>query len=428
MNTTFLAVALAATTALVPAAQAKESIFVVSPFATAAAKQDQIRAIGQFLAETTEAGETSHVLNGWSQETIASFKVPGDSERYTRASSRMRANPTFFKDMKAFAETPPPAADAPHIGQIDWPAVLRRVGRDFAADIPRNLIFHDVSAVYHDVRSPEFSMRGGVLFSEAHLEASRDATPFGALGQSDYLTNYTVHWGVNDGAWIVSDRHAHHAERIMSWSVSTRGGVLATFANDGATALENARSDKSRAIGAHHLNSDGRLSMIGFQRQAEAPAVSIYDRVLSDRTPALSELEQARDIEIAIRWTCACDFDLAVKPQGGKSVSFRAPSSAQGQLFKDFTSSSSLSNGWETIALTGPVDLTRTIIAANLFSGTGGRGEIRIAIAGETWAAPFEVTGRANSGDGFEQTMASGNPANMGWAVLAAAQIMGANQ
>jgi hypothetical protein len=428
MKITFIAALLAATTSLVPAAQAKESIFVVSPFASAATKDVQMRAIGEFLAETTEPGETSHILDGWSQETVASFNVPDDNERYNRPSSRMRANPAFFKDLKTFAEAPSPASDNPHSGQVDWPAVFRRVGRDFLADDPRNLIFYDVSPVYHDARSPEYSMRGGVLFSDAHLEASRDMTPFGARGQSNYLTNYTVHWSMGDDAWIVSDRHGHHAERMMALSISARSGALATFANDGATALENARSGTSRSVGDHQLNSDGRLSMIGFQQQAEAPAVSIYDRAVSSRTPDLSELEHAHDIEIAIRWTCACDFDLAVKPAGGTTISFRSPSSEQGQLFKDFTSSSSLSNGWETIALAGPIDLTRAVIAANLFSGMGGRGEIRIAIAGETWASPFGLTGRASAGDGFEQTMASGSPANTAWTVLAPAQILGVSQ
>lgn len=428
MKTTVFAAALVATTALAPAVQAKETVFVVSPFATADAKDIQMRAIGAFLAQTTEPGETSYVLDGWSQETIARFIVPDDSARYSRSSSRMRANPAFFKDMKAFAETPPPAANNPHSGQVDWPAVFRRVGRDFAANDPRDLIFYDASPVYHDARSPEFSMRGGVLFTDAHLESSRDTTPFGAQGQSTYLSNYTVHWGMADDAWIVSDRHGHHAERMMALSISARSGVLATFAKDGATALENAHSGTSRPVGDYHLNSDGRLSMIGFQLQAEAPAVSIYDRVVSERAPALLELEHAQDVEIAIRWDCACDFDLAVKPAGGTTISFRSPSSAQGQLFKDFTSSSSLSNGWETIALAGPINLTRAVIAANLFSGTGGRGEIRIAIADETWAAPFGVTGQANSGHGLDQTMTSGSPANMAWTVFAPAQIVGASE
>jgi hypothetical protein len=425
MKMTFLAVALAATTSLVPSVQAKESILVLSPFATGEAKQAQIRVIGQYLADTTEAGETSYVLDGWSQETMATFSVPDDGKRYARVSSRMRANPGFFRAMKSFADAAQPERGDQHLGQIVWPGVIRRIGRDFETKEPRDLIFFDVSPVYHDTRAPEVSMRDGRLFNDAHLALSRDVTPFGAQGQSDYLSNYTVHWGMAGGAWVVSDRHAHHAERIMALSVSTRDGTLATFATDGNTALENARAGKSRAVGDYQLNSDGRPMMFGFQAQAATPSVSIYERPVSNRVPGLSEITQARAVEVAIRWECACDFDLAVKPEGGTPISFRTPTSEQGQLFKDFTSSAALNNGWETISLPGPIDLTRAVIAANLFSGRGGNAELRLAIAGETWAMPISVTGPASGGLGYEQAMSSGRAANAAWAAPSVMDIMG---
>lgn len=426
MKTLCIAATLAATTTLVPAAHAKESIVVLSPFATSETKEVQIREIGRYLAETTEPGETSIVLNGWDAGTIARFEVPNDPDRFARVPSRMRANVTFFKEMKSFAEATPPSAENPHEGQVDWPGVIRRVGRDFATETSRDLIFYDASPIYHDARSPGFSMRDGVLFTDAHHGSSRDVSPFGAEGQSAYLKNYIVHWGMPDEAWMVSDRHGYHAERTMTLAIKTRSGVLATFDVGGATALENAKRGVARPLGDYALESDGRLAMISFQPQAEAPTTSIYDRQVSDRAPATSELFSATNVEIAIRWDCSCDFDLAVKPQGGETISFRSPSTTDGQLYKDFTSSAGLNNGWETIALPGPVDLTEAVIAANLFSGQGGEGELRIAISGETWAVPFSVAGPGNGGTGLAEIMSTGRSTRSAWTVFAADTVTGA--
>ncbi|MEL7398678.1 MAG: hypothetical protein AAFN44_20155 [Pseudomonadota bacterium] len=420
MEKLLISTILASSLLFAPEAQAKETIVVVSPFAPEEVKQEQIRDLSNHIAEITEPGETSYVLNGWTQETIARFHVPEDEDRYARTSARMRANPEFFRNMKEFAEERAPSSTETQAGQIDWPAVMRRVGRDFPAQDSRDLIFYEVSPVYHDVRSPEFSMRGGTLFSDAHLDVTRDDSPFGARDQSDLLSSYTVHWGLLNEEWAVSDRHAFQMERAIALSVEARGSVLSTFASGGITALENAANGISAPIGSFPYESDGRPVMIRFQPEEEIEEVSIYDRPLSDRSPSRNEFNAARDVEIAIRWDCNCDFDLAVQVANEVPISFRAPVGVYGTLFKDFTSSQSLNNGWETIAIPGPVDLQSVMIAVNQYRGGSGGAEVelRLAIGGETWGRMVRVDGPADRGSGFRRTIANGTPANAAWDVV----------
>ena len=413
---------------------AKESIVGLSPIGTPEQKLAEIRAIGTYLAETTNAGETSVVVNALDQSEIARFIVPDDTERYDNPRSKMRANRPFFRDTKVFAETATAPSDENFAGQIDLPAFLRTVGLNYPAKNPRDLILYGVSPVTHYVLDPGHSMLDGVLPDHDHVAASRGNSPYGTAEQTGKLTNYTLHWGMRDTDWAVSDRHQHFMEEYISLSASVRGATLSTLAATPDTALRNAKAGIDASIGDYTLAPDGTLEMIHFRpkpaEQSHDTSIPIYERVLSDRVPERGELSAAQGVELAIRWECGCDFDLAVKPHGGAIISFREPQSADGRLYKDFTSSQDLNNGWETVALSGrngSVDLTQILVAINLFSGTGRNHsvELRIAIAGETWGKRFEIRGSANGGTGFEQTLSRGRPANNAWIVPDLAKLLG---
>lgn len=162
----------------------------------------------------------------------------------------------------------------------------------------------------------------------------------------------------------------------------------------------------------------------------QADDVNVGDQLtLSQRVPDMQELRVAANVEIAIRWDCACDFDLAVQVWGDDPISFRTPRQASGTLFKDFTSSASLNTAWETIAMPGPVDLQAMTVAVNQFNGptSGAEVELRIAIDGETWGRRLSFTGPADRGAGFEQTLSRRASANPAWQVVRPADPMGAN-
>jgi len=201
-----------------------------------------------------------------------------------------------------------------------------------------------------------------------------------------------------------------------------------TFAPDSAAALRNARAGISRPVAAGAFKPDDQPNMVTFS-VAEATtevAESIYERALSERVPGVHELAEARDVEIAIRWTCDCDFDLAIQLRGTEAISYRVPETASGTLHKDFTSSEALELGWETVTLRGPVDLTTALIAINLYRGApGAEVEVRIAIDQETWGQRYRIRRAADGGQGFTKTMRTGTPANGAWVVVDALSLMG---
>lgn len=423
--------------------EAKETVAGISPFGTPTQKMSEIRAIGLHLAETTNPGETSYVVNAFGNSEIARFVVPDDAERYDNPRSKMQVNRDFFRATKEFADNaiePSDTSSGKHFaGQIDLPAFLRNVGANYPTQKARDLLLYSVSPLTHYQRDPDLSMLDGVLPDHDHLAASRANSPYGAKEQADKLVNYTIHWGLLDMEWAVSDRHQHFMEEYTSLSASLRGATLATFAPDADTALRNAKANIDTALGEHKLEADGTLEMIHFRPQVVEEvhdqsqanrSIPIYERELSTRVPEKQEVSAAMNVEIAIRWTCQCDFDLAVKPNGGSIISYREPRTSKGRLFKDFTSSQDLNNGWETVTLSGSngtVDLQQLLIAINLYSGAvrNQTVELRIAIDGETWGKEFIIQGQGNGGAGFEDTLQSGRPTNNAWIAPDIMEVLG---
>ncbi|MEM8821053.1 MAG: hypothetical protein AAGE90_16245 [Pseudomonadota bacterium] len=413
------------------AAEAKETVVGISPFGTAEEKLAEVKEVASHLLETLKPGETGWVVDAHSQALVAATTVSTEPKKSGTMQARMRADPKFFADLKRFADAARAAEGDHHPGQIDFPAFVRTIGTSFPAETERDLILFRVSPLTHDPREPGLSMAGGAVPDDAHIAAARATSVYGSADEAGLLQNYTVHWSTDGMGWSVSDRHAHFVQRFYALSVAKRGGMLATFSPDPQAALRNAKAGISAPIGSYTLKSDDAPTMILYgaaesatQTSAEMATQSIYARALSTRAPVHAELTDARDVEIAIRWQCDCDFDLAVRPADGETISYRNLETAFGRLFKDFTSSEDLDLGWETVSLPA-VDLSTTTVAMNLFRGQPGAVvELRIAIGGETWGQRFTVTGNADGGDGFAATMRKGRPANAAWIVVDPKSLM----
>ena len=427
------AAALVAAGLFAEAAYAREAVVVLSPVGNAEGKLTEVEAVALHLIDTVEPGEEAWVINGLTQEQIAHYTLGNDPERYKNQRNRMRDNAAFFRNLKGFAEAAITPKEDVFAGKIDFPSVLRTLNANYPAGEARDLIFYNVSPVTHDPRHLDFSMLGSVIPDDDHIPSSRADTIYGASGEDAYLQNYAVHWGMNGTAWRVSARHEHFMVRFISGSVTSRDGTLSTFAQDPATALRNAKAGVSERIGQFAPELDGHRTMVHLRPTAALEAGdaggSIYERTLSQRTPDQDELRAAQNVEIAIKWDCACDFDLAVQVWGDAPISFRAPRGVSGTLFKDFTSSASLNTAWETIAMPGPVDLQALTVAVNQFSGASGgaQAELRIAIIGETWGRKLRVAGPADRGAGFERTLSRRAPANPAWLIVNPMDVVGAN-
>ncbi|WP_299825307.1 hypothetical protein [uncultured Roseobacter sp.] len=413
--------------------EAREAVVILSPVGSVEGKMTEIEAVALHLIESVEPGEQAWVVNGLTQEQIAHYALNNDPERYGNQRNRVRDNAPFFRDLKTFAETAIPPKEDVFLGKIDLPSTLRTINANYPASEARDLILYGVSPVTHDPRHLDWSMLDGVIPDDDHFAASRADTPYGASGEGNYLHNYAVHWGMNGTDWSVSDRHVHFMLRYVSQSITSRSGSLATFAPDPATALRNAKEGIAERVGPFTPERDGHRTMVHFRPTAGLDAGdaggSIYERTLSQRAPDVDELRAAQNIEIAIRWDCACDFDLAVQVWGDDPISFRAPRGVSGTLFKDFTSSASLNTAWETVAMPGPVDLQALTIAVNQFSGASGgaEAELRIAIDGETWGRKLAFAGPADRGAGFERTLSRRAPANPAWLVVRPVDVVGGN-
>ncbi|MEO0683351.1 MAG: hypothetical protein AAF192_23445, partial [Pseudomonadota bacterium] len=216
--------------------------------------------------------------------------------------------------------------------------------------------------------------------------------------------------------------------RFLGLAVFARGGVLATFANEPEAALRGAAENRTAPVGDYDLKPSDTPLMILYRVAKSMDArdgdVSIHERELSRRKPARHEFEEARAVEVAIRWDCDCDFDVVVQPAGGVPISFRRTSTAFGTLRKDHTSPAALNAGWEVVQLPGPIDLTAALVALNLYSGAaGGEVELRVAIEGETWGKRFAMGRGGDGGAGFSSTLQRRAPANAAWAVVDLASL-----
>ncbi|MEM6549832.1 MAG: hypothetical protein AAF713_19090 [Pseudomonadota bacterium] len=96
---------------------------------------------------------------------------------------------------------------------------------------------------------------------------------------------------------------------------------------------------------------------------------------------------------------------------------------ANGQLLEDFRRSPAISNGFETIAFSAPVDLSKLLIGVSFFAGRGGadgvHGKVRIGIGPDTWATPFRIASKIGlAGLGTEAAMREGRAPNKAWVII----------
>jgi len=129
-------------------------------------------------------------------------------------------------------------------------------------------------------------------------------------------------------------------------------------------------------------------------------------------------LRRAAHVEIGLSWDClACDLDLYARPFPGAPVLyFNHTVSPQGRYWKDFLRSPRGTNGRESIEFDVPLDLRVLQIAVNFYQGQapqGVKGELRLAVEGQTYAASFHIEAeKGNKGAGLTEAMETGHSAH----------------
>lgn len=420
-------------------AQARDMIVGLSPHNTPEAQMQIVRELVATLSEHVERGEEAHIVDAATQALIASFVVP-DRSAFEQPKAKLKVNRIAIKALARFAQES--QADPDRIGQIDLPAFLRHIGETWPADTQGDILVLG-SPIFDDPRAPAFSMLDIRVPGDGNIGVSRDVSPYGALGQDGRLSGYTVYFGTLGNGWAVDDRYAYFVERFWSLNIAARGGRLAALTADLPTILAQVKSGRTVAD-MHSLVPTDKLEMIEIRPTTTTPgtaqdasaatnpaATPIFERPVQVVPLPANQAGAAHEVELGISWSCeTCDLDIYVRPGSDRDVIyFGNKRTENGELFKDYLKSPSLTNGYETVSFTAPLDLSDVMIAVNFYGGQavdGVQGEVRLSIGTQTWAKPFRVKSPiGTAGLGRRNTLAAGRAANAAWTVIDPLEIVG---
>lgn len=387
-------------------AQAKTISIVLSPLQTTTQAQTQRQQVIKLLV-SLDYGDIAHIVDGQRLQTIGTFKVP-QSRSYAAPRAKINANRDAVKALMHFAKTAQlKETIAPNTVRI--PQVLRYIAKNKTVDSLDIILL--ARPLYDTPQDPEFSMKDGLFPSDGHLIKTRQDTPFGVKGQAQLLKNVRIHWGLGLEYTFPSDAHAYAIERFWTLFIEAQGGQLATFTADPTSVFTRAQNHATAPHHDHKIQQTDKFGMVRLQRDS---GTSIYDRPVSYTPLTQRQQRQAHKLEIGVSWDCTtCDIDIFAQPgTTAKTLYFRQTQTAEGEHIKDFQHSPRATGGFETIRFHQPVHLSDLKLALNFYAGhapSGVRGEIRLAVAGQTYATPFVLKAKhGNKGVGIFSTLKSG--------------------
>ncbi|MES9863530.1 MAG: hypothetical protein ABW138_22090, partial [Candidatus Thiodiazotropha sp. 4PDIVS1] len=394
---------------------AGDMVIVLSPWQSPEASKAQVKTMLQFLTGLPPAS-TATIMDGDSLRTIGRFTVP-DNPSYRSAKARLKLNREAVSAMLAFAKKAhPPHADTPPrpVQAVNLPQVLRHIARNNTGDATLDVVILG-SPLYDDPNEPEFSMAGGLVPSDGHLQTSRSKSPLGVEG-AEALKGIRLHLGYANEDIFMSDQHRYFIERFWSLFLSSQGGALVTFTSDIPSLLNRVKSSAVAPDIKFELEQTNKLDMVRLRRARMSRP--LYDRPLS-RTPLPTGLlNQADNVEIGIKWDCSvCDIDLYARPYPGANLLyFGNTKTPQGEHVKDYMTAPSGQNGYETIFFTTLVDLEALDIVVNFYRGNapdGINGILRLSADGRTYAHTFTLpAGQGNQTKGVEEAFNTGSAPN----------------
>ncbi len=412
-------------------ASARDMAIGFSPYLDTSIAETQINSVLKFLAETLEPGDRCVLFDAYHVQTLGIFTVP-DKAVYRQPKAKIQANRQAVGAMSQFAR----AAKKPHgenepsvIGAIRIPQALRFIGQDYPAMQDSDVILLG-SPIYDDPKEQAFTMRLNHVPGDGHLTKARSVTPFGIRGQDSLLAKRRVHIAFLDN-WKQDDRHAYQVERFWALFVEGQGGQLSSFTHDLPALFQRVKSNAPSPKHDYKVESTDKLEMILMRPPTVKQQTSIYERPISKAPLPASVLRQATHVEVGITWECGgCDLDLYGQRQPGATVIwFLHTQTSDGQYYRDFRTSPSRANGYETLAYHVPVDLNHLLLAVNFYNGSspgGVKGEVRISFNGQTYAMPFHVLAQeGNGGVGRQETLTARRAHNTAWLVIDPLEVLG---
>jgi hypothetical protein len=250
------------------------------------------------------------------------------------------------------------------------------------------------SPLYQDIREAEFSMVDGYFPSDGHLLASREESVYGFNSGDGTTQRLLVDWAYFGDPWM-SDLHREKVERFWALYLERRGGRLASFSADLATAMSAFSSETPGTTAAANGwiadSTQTKPEMIRASRSV--PLVDwLTGDAFSNATPPPPS-RMAGPLKIGIRWKENIDLDLYATPRpDAETLFFQHTHSPEGYYFKDHRSSPG--REYEYIEFESPVDIRDLKAFVNFYDGScpgGPRGEVRIEFLNRIYRGTFAI-------------------------------------
>lgn len=410
----------------------------VSPNIPETSKQDLYRQLLQTALERLAPGEALTVYNGLSMEKVCVLAVPAKQAYARHVNARKQVMMQDIRTLQAWIVRQSPASRG---AAVHAPNIFRFMSGNSTIREGDAVILIG-SPIFNDPQEPAYSMAEEYIPSDAHLALSRSETIFGAQDCSENLRGVRVHWAYLEEPFA-HDRHRYLAERWWTLYTTANGAALVAAGTSLEHAFEACFRNVQEPIMAVEPEPEAEFAMLRAinrevrteEQATAAPAEPVampqvdpgLDFMVSENiaeTP-LSKLV-VNSCKIGIRWEGKHDLDLYVQPGvDAKELSYKQNSSPQGRHIKDWRTSPTAANGFETVELSGEIDLSRLRISVNYFRGHTPNppvtGRLRIAIEGKIFEQ--EIALEASQGNGGRD--AANREASPQWVVVDPLAVVG---
>jgi hypothetical protein len=375
-------------------------VFVVglSPFLDSTAKDAVYRGLVRLIVEDLPLNTKLEVYDAFNLKSITRVSIP-NAKVFNSPKTRANQFALSIGEIKQFLarDNAKPSGPKPGFdGAIRLPQFYDFLAQaqglhDPHEKLPLLLIG---SPLYQDAQEPGFSMVGGYFPSDGHLRASREQSVFGFDPAAASAQQLLVSWAYFGEPWM-SDLHREKVTRFWGLYLDRRGGRLASFSADLATAINAFSSGASgRSAASNGWVADPLQEKPEMLRVSRT--VQLVDWLTGDAPPESSPpppSQMVGPMKIGIRWKENIDLDLYAAPRrNAETLFFQHPRSPEGYYFKDHRSSPG--REYEYIEFESPVDVRKVQGFVNFYDGScpgGPRGEVRIEFQNRIYAGTFAI-------------------------------------
>jgi hypothetical protein len=381
------------------AAATSNADFVVgiSPFLDSTVKDAVYRGLVRLIVEDLPLNTRLEVYDAYHLKSITRVSIPG-AKVFNSPKTRANQFASSIGEIRQFLARNDGKAGGPEsgvAGAIRLPQFCdflaeNQPPHDGDANLPLLLIG---SPLYQDAREPGFSMVDGYFPSDGHLRASREQSVCGFNPGGDSSQGLLVDWAYFGDPWI-SDLHREKVTRFWALYMERRGGRLASFSADLATALGAFSSEApGRSAASSGWVADPLQTRPEMLRAGRT--IDLVDwltaNVRPEQSPPPSQMKGP--LKIGIRWKQDIDLDLYASPRkDAETLFFQHPRSPEGSYFKDHRSSPG--REYEFIEFDSPVDVRDARAFVNFYAGScpgGPRGEVRIEFLNRIYTGSFAI-------------------------------------